>query len=173
MSQKAGEISPGIYNVVVSETQAVPLKYGRGMRVRLCFDIVMPRLSVMDLSMSWIIRGLESFEDLKWNFSQLGVELDRYDGITAACIDVVDRAAFAFIDSRRKVRLLHEDTAPVPLTPFWNRIGRVEAQALYAELGLEQFMGRTNELDKCGHWPDSGTAPPHIPQFAPSPTRRP
>ncbi len=107
MTKIAGKFTPGIYNVVVCETQAVPLKDGKGMKVRLRFDIVLPRIPLAEISMTWKIQGLQSFEDLKWNLSQLGVWIDHYDGIRAACTDVVDRAAFAYIDSRRKVRLLH------------------------------------------------------------------
>lgn len=159
MTKIAGKFTPGIYNVVVCETQAVPLKDGKGMKVRLRFDIVLPRIPLAEISMTWKIQGLQSFEDLKWNLSQLGVWIDHYDGIRAACTDVVDRAAFAYIDSRRKVRLLHEDNDRVPPPPFWNRMSRAEAQGRYAKLGLEQFLGQTNELDKCRDDDSRGNTP--------------
>lgn len=159
MSKIAGKFTPGIYNVVVSETQAIPLKDGKGMKVRLRFVIVLPQVPLTEISMTWKIQGLESFEDLKWNLSQLGVWIDHYDGIAAACTDVVDRAAFAYIDSRRKVRLLHEDNDRLPPLTFWNRLSRAEVQRRYAELGLEQFLGQTNELDKCRDDDSRGNTP--------------
>ncbi len=141
MSKVTTGVAPGIYEVLVCGSEALPCKDGNGTRVRLSFDVVAPGEEKDAASMEWKVQGLESFEELKWNLGRLGVELSHYDGIRAACSEAVDKAAYAHILSPRKVRLLQEVNGRTPLGNYWEKLSPSELKARHAELGLEQFLG--------------------------------
>jgi len=140
MSKATKGVAPGIYMVLVCGSEALPSKDGNGTLVRLCFDLVAPREEKDAASMEWKVQGLESFEELKWSLARLGVELAHYDGIRAACVEAVDKAAYAHILSPRKVRLMQGIVGRPLFSKYWEKLSPSALRSRHAELGLEQFL---------------------------------